>query len=130
MGLVVGHVVKRINNDSAGTYFAFKVAYGAICVSYSTAGYVMRPLAEFTNDGADAVVVADQGRSMLRCGYVMAANAVIGNRKRSCRPEAVDTSGTAGGVACGTVVADKVSIGQRKKRSKIWVMALNAPVSR
>jgi len=93
-------------------------------------GYMVGPLGEFLGNRANTVVVADQVRSMLRCGYVMAANAVVSNRQRSCRPETVDTSGAAGSVASGTVVADKVSIGQRKKRGKIGVMALNAPVSR
>jgi hypothetical protein len=77
MDLVVGHVVGIVDDHLAAGHCTFQVADGAVGVGDGPAGDVVRPLAEFANDGADAVVVADQVRTMLRCGYVMAANAVI-----------------------------------------------------
>jgi hypothetical protein len=122
-------VVGSIDNDCTANNFTFQVASGAVGTIERYTGYMVGPLGEFLGDRADAVVVADQVWSMLRCGYVMTANAVVSDRQRSCRSETVNTPGAAGGVASGTVVADKVSVCQRKKRSKSGVMALNAPVS-
>jgi hypothetical protein len=102
MGFVVSHVVGFIDNDSAVNSCTFEVAGGAVSILQIDARNMVRPLAEFLYDAADAVVVAC-ARIVLRYGYIMAADAVTG-----CDTGSVESARAGGGVARGAIV-NKVS---------------------
>jgi hypothetical protein len=92
------------------------MAGSAMCSVKGYTRYMMRPFGKLDSDCTYAIVIADQTRSMLRCGYVMALNAVLSGWHLGT----VDATDFAGGMTMGTVAADETtSFGLGKKRSKV-----------
>jgi hypothetical protein len=85
MSFIVCHVISAVNLDrrAISANFTFQVTGGTVSVLQANTSYMVRPLGELLNDITDTAIVADQ-IPMLRSGYVMATDAVIGFTQRGC----------------------------------------------
>jgi hypothetical protein len=134
----IDHVICGVDSGFAVNNCSFQMASNALFIGRaSIVGIddVVGCFLKFRNNRTYAVVIADQVRSMLRCGYVMACNAGTSGWNQG----SVDAAEAAGGVAMGTVVDNKATFSRLKERSKVAAggrcksgcgMASNAPVSR
>jgi hypothetical protein len=75
-------MVGFINNDSCANCFTFKVTGCTVSIVQAYAGYVVRPLAEFLNNSANAEVVVSYVAGVSRSCYRVAADAVIAGGAR------------------------------------------------
>jgi hypothetical protein len=69
MGLSINHMPGRIDNNCAVAYFTFKVTGGTMCIVKSYTGHVVRPLAEFSGDNTNTIVVINIGAASI--GFIL-----------------------------------------------------------